>query len=350
MLARLDALSGAGRIYIATVRSDGTQSEQIPVWFTLTREHSILIQTERTSWTARRVRRGSPVILWIGRRNGPALIGSAKINGDPQLTKKIVDDYPRKYLLARLGFHRPKAERFDSGQVLAIKITPLRDLPERFGSEPGRLAPTISEPASDRPSARQQSVARVQLANLLSASRFALAALWLVAFAYSNRSPKILGSIALAAAASDFVDGRVARWMGQADGTGRWLDGLADIVFVLTALSSEALTGALPIYIPLLIAASFAQYVIDSVAISGSSTPVKSRLGHWGGVINFAMVLVFAWTPPPRAPARLLRQASPLIALFYIAAMCERARSYWPSGTIGQDKAGKGNCAGPHSI
>jgi hypothetical protein len=96
-----------------------------------------------------------------------------------------------------------------------------------------------------------------------------------------------------------------------------------------------------------LIACSFVQYAIDSVAISGSSTPVKSRLGHWGGVINFALVLVLAWIPPPLLPARLVRQASPLLALFYIAAIFERALNYWPLKAIRCDKQGKRNCAGP---
>jgi phosphatidylglycerophosphate synthase len=339
----LHALSRASRIYIATVRRDGDQSKSVAVWFTLTLDHSVLIQTGRSSWIARRVRRGSPVIVWIGRRNGPALIGNAEISKDPKLTKRIVDDYPRKYLLARLGFHRPRQERFDAGQILAIKIMPVRDLPEGFGSAPGSRAPSIgdTEPLSDRPSPRRQSIARAQLANLLSASRFVLAGLWLVAFVSGNRGPGVLGPIALAAAVSDFADGRIARWMDHADGFGRWLDPLADIVFILTALSSEALAGAIPIYIPVLIACSFAQYAIDSVVMSSSSTPVKSRLGHWGGVLNFALVLVFAWTPPRLLPARPVRQASPLLALFYIAAIVERALNYWPSGAIRRDKMGK---------
>jgi phosphatidylglycerophosphate synthase len=159
-----------------------------------------------------------------------------------------------------------------------------------------------------------------------------------------------VGSIALAAAASDFVDGRIARWMGYANGVGKWLDSLADIVFILTALSSEAMAGAIPVYIPVLIACSFAQYAIDSVAISRSSTPVKSRLGHWGGVINFALVLLVSWTPPPLLPARLVRQVSPLLAFFYIAAILERALNYWPLRAIHCDKPGKRNCAGPCNI
>jgi phosphatidylglycerophosphate synthase len=345
----IDALSRASRIYIATVRNDGNQSKPVPVWFTLTPERSVLIQTGRSSWIATRVGRGSPVIFWIDQRDGAALIANADISNDPELTKRIVEDYPRKYLLARFGFYRPRQELFDSGDILAIEITPIRDLPDGFAAEPGSLAPSISntEALTDRQPSRPQSIARRQLANLLSASRFVLAAIWLVAFIPRNRGPVILGSIALAAAVSDFADGRIARRMGRANGMGRWLDALADIVFILTALWSEALAGAIPIYIPVLIACSFAQYAIDSVAISRSSTPVKSRLGHWGGVINFALVLVLAWIPPPLLPARLVRQASPLLALFYIAAIFERALNYWPLKAIRCDKQGKRNCAGP---
>jgi phosphatidylglycerophosphate synthase len=175
---------------------------------------------------------------------------------------------------------------------------------------------------------------RAQAANLLSASRLALAAVWLAAFLSGERRPEILGSIALGGAISDFVDGRVAQRMRSADGFGRWLDSLADVVFLLTALTCEARAGAIPAYIPALIAASFAQYAIDSVVISGSSIPVKSRLGHWGGVINYALVIILALAPPPRWPGMLLREVSPLIAIFYLAAIFERALSYGPARAI----------------
>jgi hypothetical protein len=58
-----DALSRASRIYIATVRKDRNQSKPVPVWFTLTPGCSVLVQTGRSSWIARRVGRGSPVVL-----------------------------------------------------------------------------------------------------------------------------------------------------------------------------------------------------------------------------------------------------------------------------------------------
>jgi phosphatidylglycerophosphate synthase len=167
-----------------------------------------------------------------------------------------------------------------------------------------------------------------QAANLLSASRIILAAIWLAAFQSGDRRPAILGSIALTAAVSDFVDGRVARRMDSVDGFGRWLDSLADIVFVLTALICEAGLGVIPGYIPLLIASSFSQYAVDSVLISHSSTPVKSRLGHWGGTINFTLVIVLALAPPPLWPGTMVRELSPLIAMLYLAAMFERTLQY----------------------
>jgi len=167
-----------------------------------------------------------------------------------------------------------------------------------------------------------------QIANLLSESRLVLSGAWLVAFAYDARSPQILGSIALSAAVSDFVDGRVARQTHSADAFGRWLDNLADVIFVLTALTCEVVAGAIPAYIPALIAISFVQYAIDSVLISGSLSPVRSRLGHWGGVINFALVILLALAPYPQWPGALVREFSPLLAIFYLCAIFERALSY----------------------
>ena len=139
----LDALSTAGILYIATVRKDGNQSKAAPVWFTVSPNHLVLIQTQPTTWKAKRIRRGSPVIVWIGRKHGPAFIGRAEISSDPTVERQIIEDYPKKYLMARFGFHRPNQEMFDKGGILSIVITPVRDLPESFTSQPGTPAPSI---------------------------------------------------------------------------------------------------------------------------------------------------------------------------------------------------------------
>ena len=139
----IDALSKASIIYIATVRKDGNQSTPAPVWFTVTPDHLVLIQTQPGTWKAKRIRRGSPVIVWIGKKHGPAFVGKAEITSDPAVPRQIVQDYPKRYLMVRFGIHKPTQEMFDKGEVIAIKITPIRDLPEGFASKPGTPAPSL---------------------------------------------------------------------------------------------------------------------------------------------------------------------------------------------------------------
>ena len=167
-----------------------------------------------------------------------------------------------------------------------------------------------------------------QSANLLSASRFVFASIWIALFFTNSGRSLALGVIALCGAASDFLDGRIARRTDSASSFGRWLDGAADVVFILAALSCEAYAGVIPFYVPALIAASFAQYAIDSVLIRGSTVPVKSWLGHQAGILNYVIVIVLAWAPWLRLPARLVHGSTRLIALFYLAAISERALFY----------------------
>ena len=169
-----------------------------------------------------------------------------------------------------------------------------------------------------------------QVPNGLSAIRFALAAIWIALAVRGHQGRLAFAIVAVVAAGSDFIDGRVARRLGVASGGGRWLDGIADVTFVLAALFSEAAAAAIPYYIPVLIALSFSQYVIDSVMLGqGAIGPIRSRLGHWGGIINYALVITLAIAPPPAFLGAIVRDLAPLIALFYAAAISERARLYY---------------------
>ena len=142
ILLELEGVLRARFIYLGTLRKDGTQSAAAPLWFTITPEHSILIQTGPNTWHTRRIRRGSPVIVWVGSRRGPAFVGHAELTDDPSAVEQIIHDYPRKYLLARLGLHRPTNLSFERGDRVAIKITPLQLLPRGFKSQPGKPEPT----------------------------------------------------------------------------------------------------------------------------------------------------------------------------------------------------------------
>jgi hypothetical protein len=138
----VDAFAKSQLVYIATVRKDGNQSRSTPVWFTTTPDHILLIETGPQTWKAKRIRRGSPAMIWIGAEDGPAFIGKADITNDPAVESRIINDYPEKYLEARVGLFKPTQEKFDSGKIVAIKITPVRDLPD-FKNQPGTPAPGL---------------------------------------------------------------------------------------------------------------------------------------------------------------------------------------------------------------
>jgi general stress protein 26 len=140
--AELKAFDASQLVYVATVRKDGNQSTAAPVWFTLSADRAQLyIQAHKGSWKDKRIRRGSPVIVWIGAMSGPAFIGKAEITNDAAALDKILTDYPKKYTMnAILG---PSRASFQSGDRIAIRITPEKDLGAGFSSAPGTPAPKL---------------------------------------------------------------------------------------------------------------------------------------------------------------------------------------------------------------
>jgi len=138
------ALAKADLVYVATVRKNGTQSKAAPVWFTNGADNnSILIQTTPTTWKAKRIRRGSPVLVWIGKADGPAFIGKAEITSDATIQDKILKDFREKYWQNRVMGVGPSRAGFDKGERIAIKITPVHDLQEGFTSAPGSAPPAM---------------------------------------------------------------------------------------------------------------------------------------------------------------------------------------------------------------
>ncbi len=179
------------------------------------------------------------------------------------------------------------------------------------------------------PKAREpQSGILAQAPNALTVSRFALAAAWIALASATPDAYEAFAAIAITAAATDFIDGRIARRLGVAHESGGWLDSVADVTFVLAALGCYASARELPWLIPILIAASFTQYTIDSLWLHRAAAPVRSRLGHWGGIINYALVLAMALSRPNSIVREQVTGFVPVIALFYMAAIIERALAY----------------------
>lgn len=135
---------------------------------------------------------------------------------------------------------------------------------------------------------------RPHFANALTATRVLLTPVFVALICAAPGRP-VLGWLAVlvfaASAASDVIDGRLARRWGSASTGGRTFDHLADISFILAALWAYARLGLVPWWVPAAIASSFAFYVIDSWSrptVRGSL--IGSRVGHVGGVCNYVLI------------------------------------------------------------
>ena len=126
------------------------------------------------------------------------------------------------------------------------------------------------------------------MANALSLLRLLLVGpfAWLVARGDTG-SASWAATLFCVAIASDLADGPLARARGTASGVGRALDHVADFGFVDAGLFAEATRGALPWPLPVLVAAAFLQYVVDSYWLHRAGELRMSGLGRWNGVLYF---------------------------------------------------------------
>ena len=118
-----EGLGSAKQIYVATRRADGSQSKVAPVWFMYDGD-AIYFMTLPNNYKARRIRKGSPLLVWVGSQSGPHFVGHAELLRDPELAERMGEAYNRKYWIAWLGFFRPSAERVKSGKSIIVKVTP----------------------------------------------------------------------------------------------------------------------------------------------------------------------------------------------------------------------------------
>ena len=131
-------------------------------------------------------------------------------------------------------------------------------------------------------------------ANALTAARVSLTPVF-VALICAAPSRPLLGWLAVlvfaGVAASDVIDGQMARRWGSASSAGRTFDHLADIGFIDAALWTYTRLGLVPWWVPAAIAASFTFYVVDSWSRpTARGTLIGSRVGHIGGVCNYVLI------------------------------------------------------------
>jgi len=132
-------------------------------------------------------------------------------------------------------------------------------------------------------------------ANLLTAARVFLTPVFvlLTTTAQHDIGRGILAVLVFAfIAASDVVDGRLARRFGTASRAGLIFDHLSDIGFILIALSTYVTLGILPWWVPAAVVITFGTYAVNAWLLPTGKPPnaVARRIGHAGGVCNYVLI------------------------------------------------------------
>lgn len=180
--------------------------------------------------------------------------------------------------------------------------------------------------------ARASTVAgHFSLPNLISLLRIPLA----VAFVVSDRTDLRLAILG-AAAASDYVDGWIARRYRQGSRAGEILDPLTDKAFVITALATLVHTGALTIAEVLILTAR------DIVTLLGFAASLVLRLriryrsrfsGKVVTTLQLATVIAAIAFPAATRPAVLITGAAAVWAIAdYITSGVRALRHAEPQG------------------
>ena len=174
------------------------------------------------------------------------------------------------------------------GTLRALEKTLTCGPPEPAYSESIPLASRL-RPFEPRPAAPPSHVIPYSLmAHALTSVRLLLAVPFglLMAQAGARRAAQA-ALVMLVAIATDLLDGPLARRRGTVTATGAAFDHTADCLFVTSGLVGGASRGAFPWALPVLVAAAFVQYVLDSYWLYHGRALRANRLGRWNGILYF---------------------------------------------------------------
>jgi phosphatidylglycerophosphate synthase len=161
-------------------------------------------------------------------------------------------------------------------------------------------------------------------ANALTAVRLLSAPA--LALAVCEGEARAAAALLVLAIGTDIADGWVARRYGEASPLGGLLDHAVDATFVTTGCAALASVGVLPALLPVLCAAAFLQYAVDSGA--SRTRPLRaSWLGRWNGIAYYVIVavpvvrdaLAIGWPATP-----WIRDAGWLLVVSTLVSMVDR--------------------------
>jgi len=175
--------------------------------------------------------------------------------------------------------------------------------------EPGAGRGAVAEPGP------------LTLANALTALRIVLAPVFLVLYV-RGQPHRALAAFA-AAAATDVLDGLVARALHQHTRLGAFLDPVADKFLAACALVALALAGRLPAWLPALVVARDAAQLAGAAVLRGTRRDIPIAPTRIGKYATFALAATVVLVLGSDFGAYTREEAAPfVVATALLAAEC----------------------------
>jgi cardiolipin synthase len=178
------------------------------------------------------------------------------------------------------------------------------------------------EPGAGRRGAlSEDGVGPFTLANALTALRLVLAVVFLVLYVKGDRL-RALAAFG-AAAATDVLDGLVARALRQHTQLGALLDPIADKFLAACALVALAATGRLPLWLPILVVSRDAAQLLGALLLRSTRHAVPLAPTRIGKYATFALAVTVVVALAGDFGAYSRQAAAPFVAAMgLLAAEC----------------------------
>ena len=125
---------------------------------------------------------------------------------------------------------------------------------------------------------------------IVSSLRIAVLPLFFYLYKPANITPCLV--LLVFAASTDFFDGYLARKLGATSRFGAYYDAITDFILVIGVFTFFSADGFYPIWLPLLIAASFIQFIATCLLAKKLYDPIGKYIGS-ALYIGIALTLVF---------------------------------------------------------
>ena len=118
------ALRESKYVYIQSERKSGAFGKAAEIWF-LYDGGAVWVGTRPTSWRVRRIKAGRPKArIAVGTIDGPSFAARGELRHDPEVEKRMLAQYARKYPEGWDRHAQSFTEGFKSGERVLVRYAP----------------------------------------------------------------------------------------------------------------------------------------------------------------------------------------------------------------------------------